>query len=75
MKYVYYMILAFVLLMTGTPSPALAETEPVVIHENIIIEENVEIHEGFQSPNEMIYLFVLIVLLSVIGLGIMNTIE
>ncbi|WP_423904824.1 hypothetical protein [Exiguobacterium marinum] len=61
--------------MTGTPSPALAETEPVVIHENIIIEENVEIHEGFQSPNEMIYLFVLIVLLSVIGLGIMNTIE
>ncbi|WP_026826809.1 MULTISPECIES: hypothetical protein [Exiguobacterium] len=75
MKYVYYMILAFVLLMTGTPSPALAETEPVVIHENIIIEEDVEIHEGFQSPNEMIYLFVLIVLLSVIGLGIMNTIE
>ncbi|WDH76422.1 hypothetical protein PTI97_02560 [Exiguobacterium marinum] len=75
MKYVYYMILAFVLLMTGTPYPALAETEPVVIHENIIIEEDVEIHEGFQSPNEMIYLFVLIVLLSVIGLGIMNTIE
>ncbi|WP_214885058.1 MULTISPECIES: hypothetical protein [unclassified Exiguobacterium] len=75
MKYVYYMILAFVLLMTGTPSPALAEKEPVVIHENIIIEEDVEIHEGFQSPNEMIYLFVLIVLLSVIGLGIMNTIE
>lgn len=53
----------------------MAETEPVVIHENIIVEEDVDIHEGFQSPNEMVYLFVLIVLLSVIGLGMMNTIE
>jgi hypothetical protein len=61
--------------MIGAPTTVMAETEPVVIHENIIVEEEVEIHEGFQSPNEMVYVFVLIVLLSVVGLGIMNTIE
>lgn len=75
MKYVFQIILATVIWITCMPSTVLAETEPVIIHENIIVEEEVEIHEGFQSPNEMVYLFVLIVLLSVIGLGIMNTIE
>lgn len=75
MKYIYQLILVFMLFITGAPTTVMAETEPVVIHENIIVEEEVEIHEGFQSPNEMVYVFVLIVLLSVIGLGIMNTIE
>ncbi|WP_214742794.1 MULTISPECIES: hypothetical protein [unclassified Exiguobacterium] len=75
MKYIYQLILATVCWMTVIPSTVIAETEPVVIHENIIVEEDVEIQEGFQSPNEMVYVFVLIVLLSVIGLGIMNTIE
>lgn len=75
MKYIYQLILVSMLLMIGAPTTVLAETEPVVIHENIIVEEEVEIHEGFQSPNEMVYVFVLIVLLSVVGLGIMNTIE
>jgi hypothetical protein len=75
MKYIYQLILVSVLWLTVTPSAAMAETEPVVIHENIIVEEDVDIHEGFQSPNEMVYMFVLIVLLSVIGLGMMNTIE
>ncbi|WP_214818275.1 hypothetical protein [Exiguobacterium sp. s59] len=75
MKYIYQLILVSMLFMIGAPTTVTAETEPVVIHENIIVEEEVEIHEGFQSPNEMVYVFVLIVLLSVVGLGIMNTIE
>lgn len=75
MKYIYQLILVAMLFMITAPTIVMAETEPVVIHENIIVEEDVEIHEGFQSPNEMVYVFVLIVLLSVIGLGIMNTIE
>ncbi|MCA0982064.1 MULTISPECIES: hypothetical protein [Exiguobacterium] len=75
MKYIYQLILVSMLFMIGAPTTVMAETEPVVIHENIIVEEEVEIHEGFQSPNEMVYVFVLIVLLSVVGLGIMNTIE
>lgn len=75
MKYIYQLILVAMLFMITAPTIVMAETEPVVIHENIIVEEEVEIHEGFQSPNEMVYVFVLIVLLSVIGLGIMNTIE
>lgn len=75
MKYIYQLILVAMLFMIPAPTTVMAETEPVVIHENIIVEEDVEIHEGFQSPNEMVYVFVLIVLLSVVGLGIMNTIE
>ena len=75
MKYIYQLILVAMLFMIGAPTTVMAETEPVVIHENIIVEEEVEIHEGFQSSNEMVYVFVLIVLLSVVGLGIMNTIE
>lgn len=75
MKYIYQLILVAILFMIAAPTTVMAETEPVVIHENIIVEEEVEIHEGFQSPNEMVYVFVLIVLLSVVGLGIMNTIE
>lgn len=75
MKYIYQLILVAMLFMIAAPTTVIAETEPVVIHENIIVDEEVEIHEGFQSPNEMVYLFVLIVLLSVVGLGIMNTIE
>ncbi|MCT4787331.1 hypothetical protein ACFQO8_12730 [Exiguobacterium aestuarii] len=75
MKYIYQLILVSMLFMIGAPTTVMAETEPVVIHENIIVEEELEIHEGFQSPNEMVYVFVLIVLLSVVGLGIMNTIE
>ncbi|MDE0563839.1 MULTISPECIES: hypothetical protein [unclassified Exiguobacterium] len=75
MKYIYQLILVAMLFMIAAPTTVMAETEPVVIHENIIVEEEVEIHEGFQSPNEMVYVFVLIVLLSVVGLGIMNTIE
>lgn len=75
MKYIYQLILVSMLFMIAAPTTVIAETEPVVIHENIIVDEEVEIHEGFQSPNEMVYLFVLIVLLSVVGLGIMNTIE
>ncbi|WP_214876545.1 hypothetical protein [Exiguobacterium sp. CH10] len=75
MKYIYQLILVAMLFMITAPTTVMAETEPVVIHENIIVEEDVEIHEGFQSPNEMVYVFVLIVLLSVVGLGIMNTIE
>lgn len=75
MKYIYQLILVAMLFMITAPTIVMAETEPVVIHENIIVEEEVEIHEGFQSPNEMVYVFVLIVLLSVVGLGIMNTIE
>ncbi|WP_214747313.1 hypothetical protein [Exiguobacterium sp. s189] len=75
MKYIYQLILVSMLFMIAAPTTVMAETEPVVIHENIIVEEEVEIHEGFQSPNEMVYVFVLIVLLSVVGLGIMNTIE
>lgn len=75
MKYIYQLILVAMLFMITAPTIVMAETEPVVIHENIIVEEDVEIHEGFQSPNEMVYVFVLIVLLSVVGLGIMNTIE
>lgn len=75
MKYIYQLILVAMLFMIAAPTTVMAETEPVVIHENIIVDEEVEIHEGFQSPNEMVYVFVLIVLLSVVGLGIMNTIE
>lgn len=75
MKYIYQLILVAMLFMITAPTTVMAETEPVVIHENVIVEEDVEIHEGFQSPNEMVYVFVLIVLLSVVGLGIMNTIE
>ncbi|WP_215143514.1 hypothetical protein [Exiguobacterium qingdaonense] len=74
MKFIYQIILAS-LFWTVVPSTTLADVEPVVIHENIIVEESQEVHEGFQSPNEMVYVFVLIVLLSVIGLGIINTIE
>ncbi|WP_251131238.1 hypothetical protein [Exiguobacterium sp. s70] len=65
-----------VVLLAGTPLVAQADTEePIVIHENVIVDEAVELYEGFRSPNEMVFIFVLIVLLSVIGLGIINAIE
>lgn len=73
MRYVISLCLA--LLLVGVPAAAVAETEPVVVHENVIVEEQVELYEGFRSPNEMVFLFVLIVLLSVIGLGIINAID
>lgn len=64
-----------VVLLAGTPLVAQADTEPIVVHENVIVDEAVELYEGFRSPNEMVFIFVLIVLLSVIGLGIINAIE
>ncbi|WP_214829157.1 hypothetical protein [Exiguobacterium algae] len=75
MKYMYSACLVLLLLFVGSPSIAKAATEPIVVHENIVVEEEVEIYEGFRSPNEMVYIFVLIVFLSVIGLGIINSIE
>lgn len=73
MRHVISLWLMFILI--GTPLMVQAETEPIVIHENVIIDEDVELYEGFRSPNEMVFIFVLIVLLSVIGLGIINSIE
>lgn len=73
MRYVICLWLA--LLLIGVPAAAYAETEPIVVHENVIVEEQVELYEGFRSPNEMVFIFVLIVLLSVIGLGVINAIE
>ncbi|OGX78586.1 hypothetical protein A6395_11375 [Exiguobacterium sp. SH31] len=73
MRYVISLCLA--LLLVGVPATALAETEPIVVHDNVIVEEQVELYEGFRSPNEMVFIFVLIVLLSVIGLGIINAID
>ncbi|WP_251139370.1 MULTISPECIES: hypothetical protein [Exiguobacterium] len=64
-----------VVLLAGTPLVAQADSEPIVVHENVIVDEAVELYEGFRSPNEMVFIFVLIVLLSVIGLGIINAIE
>lgn len=64
-----------VMLLAGTPLVAQADSEPIVVHENVIVDEAVELYEGFRSPNEMVFIFVLIVLLSVIGLGIINAIE
>jgi len=64
-----------VVLLAVTPLVAQADTEPIVVHENVIVDEAVELYEGFRSPNEMVFIFVLIVLLSVIGLGIINAIE
>lgn len=64
-----------ILLLSVSPSVAYAETESIVVHENVIIEQEVELYEGFRSPNEMVFIFVLFVLLSVIGLGIINAIE
>ncbi|WP_260564163.1 hypothetical protein [Exiguobacterium himgiriensis] len=73
MRYVLtcFMALSFVF----APLVSYAETEPVVVHENVIVENDVELYEGFRSPNEMVFIFILIVLLSVIGLGIINAIE
>lgn len=73
MRYVLtcFMALSFVF----APLVSHAETEPVVVHENVIVENDVELYEGFRSPNEMVFIFILIVLLSVIGLGIINAIE
>lgn len=73
MRHVISLWLMFILI--GTPLMVQAEAEPIVIHENVIIDEDVELYEGFRSPNEMVFIFVLIVLLSVIGLGIINSIE
>lgn len=73
MRYVISLWLA--LLLVGVSATALAENEPIVVHDNVIVEEQVELYEGFRSPNEMVFIFVLIVLLSVIGLGIINAIE
>lgn len=75
MNYLYSACLVIMLLFIGTPSSVQAAADPIVVHENIIVEEDVELYEGFRSPNEMVYIFVLIVFLSVIGLGIINTIE
>ncbi|KGI84248.1 MULTISPECIES: hypothetical protein [unclassified Exiguobacterium] len=74
MRYVISFWLLAVVLM-GIPHTAQAETNPIVVHENVIVDEAVELYEGFRSPNEMVFIFVLIVLLSVIGLGIINAIE
>lgn len=57
------------------PTGAGADHNGVVVHDSVIVEESVDVYEGFRSPNEMVYIFVLIVLLSVIGLGMMNAIE
>lgn len=73
MRYVISLWLG--LLLVCVPVTALAETESIIIHDNVIVEEQVELYEGFRSPNEMVFIFVFIVLLSVIGLGIINAIE
>ncbi|KDN58404.1 MAG: hypothetical protein LPJ96_01725 [Exiguobacterium sp.] len=71
-----YVFACFVIVsLVFAPLASSAETEPVVVHENVIIENDVELYEGFRSPNEMVFIFILIVLLSVIGLGIINAIE
>lgn len=71
----YVVGLWLTVLLIGVPIMTHAETEPIVVHENVIVEKDVELYEGFRSPNEMVFIFVLIVLLSVIGLGIINAIE
>ncbi|UTT42393.1 hypothetical protein [Exiguobacterium aurantiacum] len=74
MRYVISFWLLAVMFI-GTPHTTQAETNPIVVHENVIVDEAVELYEGFRSPNEMVFIFVLIVLLSVVGLGIINAIE
>jgi hypothetical protein len=61
--------------LMSTPLTTQAETEPIIVHENVIVDEAVELYQGFRSPNEMVFIFVLIVLLSIVGLGIINAIE
>ncbi len=73
MKYVLAIMLA--VMLSSVPMVIYAETDPVVVHENVLVEEKVELYDGFRSPNEMVFIFILIVLLSVIGLGIINAIE
>lgn len=75
MKYVYSVGLIILLLFISVPLNVEVEAESIIVHENVIVEQEVEIYEGFSSPNEMVYIFVLIVLLSIIGLGIINAIE
>ncbi|WP_232819644.1 hypothetical protein [Exiguobacterium sp. TNDT2] len=61
--------------LMSMPHITQAETSPIVVHENVIVDEEVELYEGFRSPNEMVFIFVLIVLVSIIGLGVINAIE
>lgn len=74
MRYVISFWMSAVVLMS-MPHTTQAETSPIVVHENVIVDEEVELYEGFRSPNEMVFIFVLIVLVSIIGLGIINAIE
>ena len=74
MRYVMSVWVVIGVLMSAPLTPK-AETEPIIVHENVIVDEEVELYEGFRSPNEMVFIFVLIVILSVIGLGIINAIE
>lgn len=71
----YVIGLWLIVLLLGVPIITHAVAEPIVVHENVVVEKEVELYEGFRSPNEMVFIFVLIVLLSVIGLGIINAIE
>lgn len=74
MRYVMCVWVVIGVLMSAPLTPQ-AETEPIIVHENVIVDEAVELYEGFRSPNEMVFIFVLIVILSVVGLGIINAIE
>ncbi|MCC5891515.1 hypothetical protein [Exiguobacterium sp.] len=73
MKYVLAVMLT--VLLSGAPMITYAETDPVVVHENVLVDKEVELYDGFRSPNEMVFIFIFIVLLSVIGLGVINAIE
>lgn len=74
MRLVRMLALSVVLLFTVV-TPVSAFSEQSAVTNTVVTTENVDVYEGFRSPNEVVFAFIFIVVLSIIGLGAISAIE